>query len=293
MAKFKFKLKKSWKNIVSIALACLTLAGAIVGISVIAKKAKEDTKEISPTFYVGAIDASGNYMESDTSIYTKNLFECDGLSIEPDFEATGTYQVFYYDSQKNFIESTEPMNAYDGVYNKEDTVFGAFYCRVMITPDAPLDEDGLAVKDFKIRFYEVIKYANAYKILVNKVQKNYVLTDFEHSSRTTGKTYDFDDNGHLREDPADATVTVYSGFDVSEYSYLAFRMEVSGGAGNGHFLFVDENEKLVEDVAFSLGNATYIEDGVILLKDVSVPQGAVRCYIVGCTAMSYMSVYGM
>ncbi len=170
MAKFKFNLKKSWKNIVSITLAGVALLGAIVGISAIAKKAKEDTKEISLTFHVGAIDARGNYMESDTSIYTKDLFECRGLSIEPEFEATGTFSVYYYNEDKLFMGSSGNINAADGIYVNED-YYLAQYARIMITPAVPTDDEGNEEQDFKIRFYDVWGYADDYKITVNKDQR--------------------------------------------------------------------------------------------------------------------------
>ena len=124
------------------------------------------------------------------------------------------------------------------------------------------------------------------------MQDLYRLTDFVHSSRTPGKTYGIEDDGKIREDSADNTVTTYASFSVSDYSVLAFRMEVSGGAGNGHIIFTDEDGVKIDSVDFTLGTASYIEDGVILLDDISVPKNAERCYIVGCTAISYMSVYG-
>ena len=286
----RFKRKINWKNIISAVLVGVLLIGAIAGLGVLLAK---DTKTISPTaFSVGGINEQGNYVESETSIYTKDMFECQGLSIEPDFEATGIYKVFYYDSNKKFMKATDAMSASDGAYNMGESVFGASFARVMITPDVPLDEDGNAVEDYKIRFYEVVGIANDYKITVDKKQDSYRLTEFEHSTRTTSKTYSFDDNDQIREDSAAETVTVYAGFDVSEFSSLAMKMEVSGGAGNGHILFTDAESKKVDSVSYVLGEGQYVEEGVILIKDIEVPKNAVYCYIVGCTAMSYMSVYG-
>lgn len=161
MAKFKFKLKKSWKSIVSMTLAGLAIFGAIFGLVALSKKVSADTKEIHPTFNVGAIDSQGNYMDSETSIYTKNLFECQGLTIEPDFEATGTFSVYYYAEDKTFIGATGNMNASDGVYVKGNDFVIAQYARIVI---APADDD-------QIRFYEVAGYADDYTITVNKKQK--------------------------------------------------------------------------------------------------------------------------
>ena len=163
------RISKKTKSIISgillvaIVAGVLAFAGSIFG---------SETKTISSTaFSVGGINAQGNYEKTDLSIYTKDMFECQGLSIEPDFEATGTYQVFYYSENRNFLGSTEVMNAEDGVYNKGDTFALAQYARIVITPDVPVDEDGKEVEDFKIRFYEVNGYANEYTITVNKEQK--------------------------------------------------------------------------------------------------------------------------
>ena len=161
MAKFKFKLKKSWKSLVSVTLAGVALFGAIFGLVTLSKKISADTKEIHPTFNVGAIDNQGNYMDSETSIYTKNLFECQGLSIEPDFEAIGTFSVYYYAQDKTFMGSTGNIKASDGVYSKKDSFSFAQYARIVISP----------AEDDQIRFYEVSGYADDYTITVNKDQK--------------------------------------------------------------------------------------------------------------------------
>ena len=165
----KLRRKFKWKNIISFVLVGVLLVGAVAGLGSVFNK---DTKTISSTaFAVGGINEKGNYVESKTSIYTKDMFECQGLSIEPDFEATGTYKVFYYDSNKNFLGATEALNAEDGVYNKESIFAFAKYARIMITPVVPVDEDGNEKEDFKIRFYDVVGYANDYTISVKKDQK--------------------------------------------------------------------------------------------------------------------------
>ena len=164
----KFRRKFKWKNILSFVLVGVLLVGAVAGLGSVFGK---DTKTISSSaFAVGGINAQGNYEKTDLSIYTKDMFECQGLSIEPDFQATGTYKVFYYDSNKNFIGATDELNAEDGVYNRGNAYITAQYARIMITPDVPVDEDGKEVEDFKIRFYEVTSYASDYTITVNKKQ---------------------------------------------------------------------------------------------------------------------------
>ena len=159
--KKKFK-KIKWKKLLSAALALLLVAGAIAGIAVIAGK---KTKTISSfAFGRGAIDAEGNHIETDQCIYTEDMFECQGLTIVPDYEASGTYQVFYYDSNESFLGSTEKIDANDGTYEKGDSFALAKYCRVVISPTFKGDGDS------KVRFYNVMSYANDYTITVSKKQ---------------------------------------------------------------------------------------------------------------------------
>ena len=166
MAKFRRKL--NLKSLLTAGLALLLCVGAIVGIS--SMTAKETTSISALDFKVGAIGENGNYVKSETSIYTKDMFECQGLTIEPDFEATGTYQVFYYGEDKAFLAATEVMNASEGAYVKGDEYPEAKYARIVITPEVPTDDDGAVVEDFKISSFDVMSYASDYTITVAKNQ---------------------------------------------------------------------------------------------------------------------------
>ncbi len=171
MTKLLYRFKTiNWRSVISSALVIVLLVSCTAGLATMVGK---DTKTISPTvFKVGGLDERGMYVNTNTSIYTPDLIECQGLSIEPDFEAKGEYQVFYYDHNKLFMGSTGAIFAEDGVYPLDiDTQFSfASYCRIMITPDVPVDENGKQEKEFKIRFWEVLNYAKDYTITVNKKQ---------------------------------------------------------------------------------------------------------------------------
>ena len=159
-----------WKEILIIGLLAALGIGAVVGIGA-ALTAKTETVSAF-AFAKGELDSNGHYVESDRSICTKELIECQGLKIEPDFDATGTYQVFYYGSDKQFIGATEKLvTAETPVYDKGNTFVGAKYCRIVITPDVPKDDDGFVEEDYKIKFYEVNGIANKFDITVNKDQK--------------------------------------------------------------------------------------------------------------------------
>ena len=166
--KIKFKTKKTIKDILSLVLIGALLVGSIAGLNAIINN---DTKKLSPSlFSVGSINAQGNYEKSNLSVYTKEMFACDGLTIEPDFEANGTYRVFYYDNNKNFMGATPLMESEDGIYKTEAEYRFARYARIVITPDTPADDNGDEVEDFKIRSYNVSTYVRDYTITVNKDQ---------------------------------------------------------------------------------------------------------------------------
>lgn len=172
------RITRKWKNILSIGLAVLVLFGAVGAVAMLVKN---DSKTISPlVFSVGSIGSDGNYIKSEKSIYTKDLIECQGLSIEPDFECTGAFQVFFYGENKDFIGSTKIFNCEDGVYNRESSFPLAKYCRIVITPDVP---EGKDADEFKIHFYEVLSYADDYTVTVDKKQNfsfSKVLKNFEN-----------------------------------------------------------------------------------------------------------------
>ena len=179
----RYKNKKLY-GIISFVLAAVLLIGSVVGISAIANK---ETKTInSLSFKVGGVDDSGNYKKTTASIYTKDFIECQGLKIEPDFEANGVFQVFYYSSDKSFIGATEKLSAKSGTYEKGDTYAFAKYARIVITPEPTNDED-----EIKIKFYNVSKYANEYTFTVNKNQPKIdyklIIKDIPNSASVLGE----------------------------------------------------------------------------------------------------------
>jgi hypothetical protein len=156
----RFKRKINWKSILSATLAVVILVGCAAGITALVRK---DTKTISSlAFKCGDLDENGVYTPSETAIYTKEAFDCIGLRVEPDFEFNGTYDVYYYDYNGNFLEKrVDLVDIYD-----EDFPL-AKMARIVIHPEIPEDVDK---DDFKVKFYEVTKYANLLKITVDKDQ---------------------------------------------------------------------------------------------------------------------------
>ena len=85
-------MRRKTKQILSVFVAVLVIVGAIAG--VVALTTRKTKSLSSAMFAIGGIDDDGIFAESKVSIYTKEMFECAGLVIEPDYEASGTYRVF-------------------------------------------------------------------------------------------------------------------------------------------------------------------------------------------------------
>ena len=169
MARF-FKIKRrSWKRIIS-AVLVVVLVGSLGGalISTLSK----DTKTIHPTFSLGGLDEVGQYVASDTSIYTTKAFECSGLRVQPDFESSVTYDIYLYDESEKFIEAKKGLTKVFA-----DDVGSAKYARIVIHPEIPEDtkED-----DFQIKWYQISGYASQIKITVDRVPEEPFDFDFNN-----------------------------------------------------------------------------------------------------------------
>lgn len=277
MSNYKRKRKFNWKGILSAVL----LVGALVGVfAVLGATIKNETKTISSlSFEVGGINGEGNHINTKTSIYTKDMFECQGLTIEPDFEATGTYQVFYYDSNKNFIHATDVFKVTDGVYKKGNNIGNAKYARIVITPDVPIDEDANEEKDFKIRFYEVASYASDYVITVNKKQNFKLPNLFIVDESKIGYTAGFNEIGYFVSTPN--VDKGYVTLNVNNYRNLTFKYAENANIENNTYIFMDENSHLI--LESTQPNGDYV-------VDITVPSGAVYM-IVNYTIGSEPAIY--
>ncbi len=276
--KKKFK-KIKWKKLLSAALALLLVAGVIAGVATLAGK---KTKTISSfAFERGTIDANGVFAKSDTSIYTKDMFECQGLTIAPDFQAAGTYQVFYYAADKSFVGSTPIMNANDGTYVRGDDFALAKYAYIVINPDSStFAEEG---EDFKIRFYEVTGYANDYTITVNKKQKwTWSENVYSLDSANKGKYYKysldhFEEMGsYVPSMVIDLDGCTEVAVLVNDYSSQYAVPQLCFADASGTFI---ESINLFVEVGMVSGNVGYFE--------VEIPEGAVSAVLNGLVISTY------
>ncbi len=160
-------MRKIIKRYGPIVLTIAILAAAVFGI---VKLTSIETKTVSPMkFSVGGLSTSeGIYIDNDQSIYTKDLIECRGLTVTPDFDGNVSYQIFWYNMDELYFGCTDIYGNRDK-FRESDVPDAARYCRIAIYP-SQLDENGKEIDDFKVRFYEPIKYADDVTIKVSKKQ---------------------------------------------------------------------------------------------------------------------------
>ena len=171
MAKYK-KKRFSFKSLLSLVLVIGTVVALGAGITAFAKNETKTVNKIG-LFEVGSIsEETGEYVESKSTLYTKNAIECQGLTITPDFDNKSKYQIFWYNEDDLYFAHTEVLySKYVG--NVPEC---ARYCRIVVFPEA-VDENGKEIKDFSIKFYEKQSYVKSLKIEVNK---NQVWTPFDY-----------------------------------------------------------------------------------------------------------------
>ena len=171
--------RKSNSSLISAILVIALVIGAVgVFVSVDGK----DSRTISSfAFSKGDIDSSGKVKDSDTSIYTTDMFACQGLTIEVDFETSLKYAVYYYRQDGSFIGKTELLNS---LYEKGEDYVNAKYARIVVYP---------TLKNEKIRFWEISSYAKAISITVSKNQKFEAVTSpvFEDITEFLSSDNDF------------------------------------------------------------------------------------------------------
>lgn len=160
------KRKDLITKIISVVLVVATLIGVVAVIGHFAKNNAEDDGliKVSPSYKIGELNSEGKYVETQKSIYTKESFECQGLVVESEFDSTVTYNIYFYDSNGNYISSTGKQ---EGNYNKA-IPSAASHCRIVITPN----------EDDKISWYEINGYAKQLTVKVSKDQSPITMVAF-------------------------------------------------------------------------------------------------------------------
>ena len=157
---FKFEkfIKKNW------AMLFVLLMVIGLGIYLSNDKIDDDKVEVKVTYNIGSLTTTGKYKESDKSLYTKDLFECEGLNIELDFDANIEYEIYFYDENEDFLICSDKLT--DNF--KDEIPTNAKYARLVIYP--VFDDD---VKNPHVSFVNVIfqTYSKQLKIFVDKVEE--------------------------------------------------------------------------------------------------------------------------
>lgn len=175
----KYKTKTRTKKIVAGIVAGVLAIAALAGIIALFRPNTKDEKiKINPAFSVGALDESGAYEKSESTLYTKDAFAAEGLETKVDFDATISYQLFYYDENVEFLSASGTLN----VNHVAELPEGTEYARVMIMPDwTDVDED-----EQVISWYDVNKYVNQLKLTITN--PDYVeVEDGDEGGETSNK----------------------------------------------------------------------------------------------------------
>ncbi len=157
-------MNKIKNNRVLITVLSILLAGVVIlGIvSIFSAFSDEDDgfTEISVDFERGALSASGEYVETDSSLYTKEAITCSTIRITKEFDVNYSYKLFFYDDTGFCFNSSS-------LYRKTETIelpAEAKSCRIVIYPDF---EDG----DNELNIFEAWSYSSAIEVEIKNEVK--------------------------------------------------------------------------------------------------------------------------
>ena len=161
------RIKQKTKSIISAILCIAVILGCGAGaIAIFGTK----TMNVNPSFSAGALDQNGQYVASETALYTKDLVACKGISVVPDFESDTEYQIFWYNKDGKFLGfEAATTEAFEG---KTPSI--AKYCRIVLTPNLEDEIAELKEKDeeaeFKFTIFNIHTFADDINIKVNRDQ---------------------------------------------------------------------------------------------------------------------------
>ena len=148
--------KMNLKWMISLVLVAILSIGVITALVKIDRN--ETTKDINGnvfTYSIGLIDETGEYEQGTSSIYMKDFQDVDGLTCKLDEKASITYEINFYDEDKEFISSTGSLEA---DFESSSIPENAKYFKVEITP----------TNDAEVSFFEINTYAKQLTVTVNK-----------------------------------------------------------------------------------------------------------------------------
>ena len=259
----KYKTKKTLKTLALSVLGIGAIVGVASGVNALSDKADTELKTIYPTFEVGGLrDADGKYEESTATIYTKDAFECQGLEIALDFDNTIDYQVFYYESDGDFISASNVISGNEKVF----VPLTATHARIEITPNwNEMGVDYANEKNQEIKWYEVLKYSTQLDIKVNKEQNiEFEDIDFSFDSELKGKYYS---TSSLNDMQSESSLHSTNIIDVTEYNTIVILVQ-KDRKNSDQLYFADSTYKVTEYTTF--GSLEGEEYGNYLRYDLDV-----------------------
>lgn len=135
--------KKNISKTLLIVCVCILALVAIFGV---VSLINNNSGKVNASFSIGGLDKNGAYLETKSSIYTKEAFKCAGLDIDLAFDNNISYSLYFYDTNGKFMTSIKDLTTN---FNDDVPVL-AELCRVVVTPNA----------DNEITWNEIAGYAN-------------------------------------------------------------------------------------------------------------------------------------
>ncbi|MBO5327787.1 MAG: hypothetical protein J6B04_01285 [Clostridia bacterium] len=243
------KFKKNTKTaLIWILVGVLVIASLAVIIALTRTNTEDERVEIKPAFAIGGLDDAGKYVDTDKTLYTKDAFACEGLEVKLNFDATISYQVFYYNEDEEFISASETLTATHTATLPE----GAEYARLVVSPDWT----GVEVEDQEITTLSKTKYTSQLKILV--ANENYVNTK-------TFTLFTYNDGMSTAVDSAEIVPINYDEYKLEIYdkeqSNYSDHLDGSLGSGDIFILtFYDEDFNVIARGNIENGEITSIEN---------------------------------
>lgn len=121
-------------------------------------------KRIYPSYVIGGLDSSGEFLECKDKLVTAEIFAYNAIEIIKDFDSTVSYELFFYDNTGKFLSKSGSLN---GKYEEKDLEVTKFV-RIVITPSFKIDETA------EIKVFNKHKYTFDLKIKVKQLERNVV-----------------------------------------------------------------------------------------------------------------------
>ena len=214
------KRKKLFKGIFSTFIIVLVFILGASFISNIIKSNDDGLKKINLTWEIGGLTSTGKYVESDKSIYTKNLFDCNGLEVELDFDNNIKYQVFFYDEEDTFVESSQVLIESEKFTIPEDVT----QARIVVTPifDMKLESEKQVVTWYtKAKYYSQLDiYVSTLKLLDNEVEEGIYKVNITESSSLDRTIIMMTGQEELGFDTDFYRIYLYDGLDTTGFIHV-------------------------------------------------------------------------